>query len=169
MNKLVYMIFLGFFLLSEAKEPTLGILKKVNSNTKQLFTISNSTFVCESYAVIGIEKLANSKNLETPCRDNINKFYKKNPTAKYYSQSLLYVMQRYHIEFKRDECLLFASGEIVLSEILLREGLAVLKPGFKDEEYKGVFKIAQKNAKIEEKGVWKDSIVRDCIAEIYKE
>jgi hypothetical protein len=168
MNKIVSLLFLVFFSILPAQEPTLGILKSINSNTQQLFTLSNNTYVCNAYGIIGLEKLSRNTTLNDACKKNVEKFYTKNIKAKYFSESKLYKMQMYHIEFKKNECLLFASGEKTLAELLLREGLALLQANFKDVEYLYVYTIAQENARLEQKGLWKDSIVRDCIAEIYK-
>ena len=152
----------------QAKEPTLGILKKINSNTKQIFSINNKLHLCTSYGIIGIEKLSQNSNLKTACKKSIVKFYKQNPLVKYYSQNRLHREQMYHLEFKKKECLLFASGEITLSELLLREGFAVLQPFFKDREFHGVYTLAQRNARLERKGLWKSELRRDCIAAIYE-
>lgn len=168
MNKIFSLIILGLLSFLMAKEPTLAILQSVNSNTQQLFKISNTTFLCKSYAIVGVDALAIDDKLNATCKSKIARVYLQNPSVKYYAQKKLKVMQRYHIEFIEDECLLFASGQITLSEMLLREGLAVLKPDFKNREYFGVYRKAQENAKLEKKGIWKDDTAVDCIAEIYK-
>lgn len=168
MNKIFFLLFLGFFSFLSAKEPNLAILQSIQSNTKQIFKISNTTFVCKAYGVLEIQTLSQNKKVNSTCKKKIAKFYLQNPLAKYYAQEKLKVMQRYHIEFIENECILFASGQITLSEMLLREGLAVLKPDFKNREYNYVYNKAQENAKLEHRGIWRDDTVVNCIAEIYK-
>jgi len=168
MNKILSLGFFAFLMPLFAQEPTLAILKSVSSNTKQLFTMSNANFVCEAYGVIGIEKLAKNSKLNSSCKEKIENYYKKNPQEKYFSELRLHRMQRYHLNFKKKECVLFASGERTLGELLLRHGLAVLQANFKDEEYYGSYSLAQANAKIEKVGIYKSEIIRDCVAEIYK-
>jgi len=168
MNKLLSIILLGYFAFINAKEPTLAILQNVNSASIQKFTIANSSFYCDAYAVIGVDKLAMNSSVDSTCKKSLGGFYKRNPQTKYYSQELLKVLQTYHVEFKEEKCIVFAQGEITLSELLLKEGLAVLEPNFKDDEYKAIFRNAQISAKMNRKGLWGESIMRDCIAEIYK-
>ena len=74
----------------------------------------------------------------------------------------------YHIEFKNQECILYALGEKTLSELLLENGLAVCKPIFRDEEFKYLFYKAQLKAKTNKYGMWKENFINDCIAELYK-
>jgi nuclease-like protein len=160
MNKVFSIILLLFYTTLLGQEPLLGILKSVNSNTQQLFLISNNTFICESYGVLSLENLAEDSQLDSACRKKVKSFYKKNPKEKYFSALKLHTMQTYHLEFKKQECLLFASGEITLSELLLREGLAILQPLFKDKEYIALYSLAQENAKIEQKGLWREGVVK---------
>lgn len=168
MSKTLLIFFLIFSSLLLAKEPTMGILKSVNSNTKQLFSISNFNFECNAYGIIGIDSLAQRDELGLACKEKIESFYRKNPESKYFSELKLHTMQMYHIDFKKKECVLFARGEVTLGELLLRDGLAVLQANFDDREYFTLYTIAQKNAKIEKKGLWKDGLIRDCVGEIYK-
>jgi len=168
MNKIFFLSLLLFLLQLNAKEPTLAILKSVKSNTQQLFSISNSTYLCKAYGVIGMEELLQDAQLNQTCREAIKKFYKKNPKAKYFSEFKLKTMQTYHLEFKQNECVLFVNGEVTLSELLLNEGAVVLQRGFKGKEYTYHYTLAQENARMQRKGVFKESIIRDCIAEIYK-
>jgi len=151
-----------------AQEPLLGTLQSVSTNTRQIFTLSNHNFVCKTYGITGINKLSNSNSLNNVCKKKIESFSKKNPDAFYFSTLQLHPMQRYHIEFINSECVLYAKGKTTLGEVLLQEGLAVLTPAFKDREFLVLYRKAQMRAKIEKKGIWRDGVIRDCIAEIYK-
>ena len=72
----------------------------------------------------------------------------------------------YHIEFKDKKCVVYAKGQMSLSEILLKEGLAVNEPRFKDEEFKYLFDKAQIRAKTLKKGLWSENLLKDCVSEL---
>ena len=164
-------IFILYVLLSltmEAKEPTLAILNDTISNEVQEFGIGNYTFECRPYGILTLERLYSTAKPGSICRNDIDMFYKKNPKFKYYANRLLEYKQTYHVEIKDSECILYARGQVTLSELLLVEGLAVKKPMFKDEEFVSYFTLAQRKAKIDKKGLWGEKIFNNCIAELYK-
>jgi endonuclease YncB( thermonuclease family) len=151
-----------------AKEPTIAILTTIISNDTQKYKIANNQFVCKQYAVIGIDELYNLSSFNTKCKSSIKKFYEKRADLKYYSYKKLHVGQSYVLKFKNNRCIVSVQGEKSLSEFLLEEGLAVRKPFIKDKEYESYLFAAQLRAKLSKKGIWKDSITRECIANIYK-
>ncbi len=150
----------------DAKEPTLAILRTVISNNNQIFNIGNYNFNCKTYGVISIEELKFANEDNEICQDSIKRLYRKNISLKYISLRLLDLRQMYHIEFKNDECLLYSNGQKTLSEILLEEGVAVLKPRFKDREFRYSFHKAQNRAKYEKKGMWSENIPGRCLSEL---
>jgi hypothetical protein len=170
MHKIVYFFILDLFLTFSlyAKEPTTAILDNVVSNEVQQFHIGSYGFRCVPYGVLSLEKLYTNSKLTSVCQKSIYNFYKKYPNLKYYSQKILKTQQMYHIEFKNQECILYALGEKTLSELLLENGLAVRKPIFRDEEFKYLFYKAQLKAKTNKYGMWKENIINDCIVELYK-
>ena len=164
-------IFILYILLSltmEAKEPTLAILNGTISNEVQKFGIGDYNFECRPYGVLTLERVYSSAKPSSICRNNIDEFYRKYPKFKQYANKLLEYKQTYHVEIKDTECILYAKGQITLSELLLVEGLAVQKPMFKDEEFVGYFTQAQRKAKMDKKGLWGEKIFNNCIAELYK-
>ncbi len=171
MLKLIYLITICTFSLSclSAKEDTLAILTNVTSNGVQKFNIGNSTFLCDAYGVLTLEKLYENSNIDSKCQDTIKNFYKKYPPLKYYTESVLSVQQMYHIEFKNQECVVYAKGQKILSEILLEEGLAVKNPLFKDQEFGYAFDKAQLNARFHKRGLWQEEILGACVDSLYKE
>lgn len=162
-----------FFLLYSlsifANEPTMGMLQEIHSNTKQIFTIQNSRYRCDAYGVLEPAELLESEVMSGLCKEKIKTFYKANPYAKHFSDRKLYLFMTYHLEFVKEECLLFASGEVTLSELLLREGLAVLDPKLKDEEYTYLYKNAQKIARFERRGIWEEVRMEECLTPFFKE
>ena len=160
-----------FFLISTslyASEPLLAILNKTVSNELQVFKIKQSSYYCQPYAVRTLESLYHQSGSESMCKKSIEKFYLQNPESQYFTSNLLKVKQMYHLEFKKERCILFAKGEKSLSELLLENGLALLKPNFKDKVYGTIYVKAENKAKFLKKGLWGENITSDCSAELYK-
>jgi hypothetical protein len=167
MNKIASLLCFSFVFLF-SNEPTLAMLESITTNTQQIFILSQNRYKCNAYGVLGVENLLKSTQLNAACKTKIESFYANNPQAKVFAHTKLKLYQKYHLEFKENECLLFASGEITLSELLLKEGLALLAPLFEDKEYKKYYKDAEAVARFEKRGLWKDDAIRDCAAELYK-
>jgi len=164
-NIFILMVFLAQSLLS--KEPTMAILQDIESNDIQHFKFGNYQFTCLAYGVLSIDELYRESALDSKCQESINGFYNKRADLKYYTNSKLKVMQLYNVEFKDSRCIIYTSGGKSLSEFLLEEGLAVIKPLFKDEEFQYYFLKAQKKAKMSRNGIWAKNITRECISNIY--
>ena len=169
MYKLLMIFILFFGLKLFAYEPILAILHSINGNGAQSFSFKQTHFTCRPYGVDTLEKLYLTSAENSECRDELKNFYKMNPELKYFSYSQLKVMQMYHLEFIEDGCILYAKGQKSLSELLLREGLAYIKPDFENDEFGAVFKKAQESAIINKRGVWQDNIVKVCTIQTYKE
>jgi len=149
-------------------EPILAILHSIDSNEIQEFNIGNYNFYCQPYGVVAVESLHRRSSSNSRCQKSINEFYKKKTNLKYFTNNILYLKQRYHISFKDAKCILYAKGDVSLSELLLKQGLAVLKPLFKDEEFIYRFKISQQQARINKNGIWGTNIRKECISELLK-
>ena len=162
MYRYLFALFASFSLC--AKEPFIAILKNINSNEIQKFGYGNYTFFCEPYGVVGLDLMYERSKKDSVCRVKIDEFYKKNPKLKNFAIFKLYVEQSYHIEFKKQKCILYANGQITLSEMLLKEGLAVVEVNFLDDEFSYSFKQAQLAAKLQKKGLWNTTIQKSCIA-----
>jgi len=152
----------------EAKEPNLAILKNIDSNDFQRFSIKNSSFICEPYGVLTLEIIYKKSQKNSVCRKNIKKFYAENRDLLYYSQSFLKVGQTYHVEFKNRKCIVYAKGQTTLSQLLLSKGLGVKKLRFKDPEFDELFRASEYSAKIQRKGLWQSNIRRSCTAAIQR-
>lgn len=163
----IIQVFFGGVL--NAKEPTLAILLNIINNNYQIFNIGNYHFTCKTYGVISIEELKFANEDNEVCQNSIKELYKKNIYLKYISQHLLNIRQMYHFEFKNDECLLYSNGQKTLSEILLEEGVAIMKPRFKDREFQYSFMKAQSRARYDKKGMWSENIPGKCLAELVEQ
>jgi len=170
MNKFfLYIIFMMFFEISAfAKEPTLCILRSVHTNEYQRFSKGMYEFVCRPYGVITVDELYIKAKVGSDCKKSIEEFYKESPLLKYFTTNLLKLKQQYHVKFRDKRCIVYANGREVLSEVLIKKGLAVKKPMLKDEEFEHSFSNAQIYAKSLKRGLFKNKITRKCISELYK-
>lgn len=170
MYKIISVFFLQLFILlsCQAQEPALGMLRAVQANDMQKFSFGNTHFICKAYGIISLEELYHDENTNDVCKEKILRFYQKNPHMQYFSATLLDRKQLYHLEFRARRCILYAQGQMTLSELLLKNGLAIVKPMFVDKEFRYPYKKAQKNAKLNKKGIWADETLSECIV-IFKE
>ncbi len=171
MNKIfIYIIYLfAFFSLSYAKEPTLAILRSVYTNEFQRFSIGMYEFTCRPYGVVTLEELYAKEELDPACKKSVIEYYIENPMDKYVSENLLKNRQMYHIEPIDKRCILYARGKSTLSEILVKKGLAVVKPKLENEEFFHRLVQTQKYAQDKKNGLFKDDKLIECIAELYKD
>jgi len=164
---MITLIFLNLIIAQKspllAKEPTLAILKDVHTNGRQKYGIKNYTFECTPYGVVSLEKLYSASPEKSQCRKDIVSFYKKNPNLQNYSLQELHTMQTYHIEFRQENCIVYSHGQVTLSEMLVLNGLALVKLVFEDDEFRFAFLRAQMSAKEKQKGLWKETIYESCL------
>ncbi len=163
-------LFICFYIIIslDASELVLARLENTMSNEKQKFGIANYTFDCKVYGVLTLETLYNKSKKNSICQKSVDAFYKKYPIKKYFVDSTLKYKQLYHVEYKQKECVVYAYGQITLSELLLREGLAIKKPMFRDEEFEYYFSATQRKAKMQKKGLWNEGIFKSCVSELYE-
>lgn len=166
---LLHIAFLSLFVsLSFAKEPTLATLRSVSTNEFQKFSIGLYEFICRPYGVITVDELYNRAEFNSECKKNIQEFYLQNPMSKYFTQNLLKNRQLYHIEFKEEKCILYAKGKMTMSELLVKNGLALKNPLVKSEEFEYSLIQAQIYAKENKIGLFKNNISDKCISELNK-
>jgi len=168
LKKIVFFIFFVYQIALIAEEPILVKLENIDSNEIQKFQIAQSSFYCKAYGVISIDTLYANSTDNSSCKKSVVAFYKKNPYSKYFAQNILKIKQMYHIEFKKNSCIVYAQGAKSYSELLLESGLAVVKPLFKDEEFSAKFKKAESRAKGAKLGMWKSNLLIECTVERYK-
>lgn len=146
-------------------EMTVGIMNSIENNAKQTILHRNSTIVCEAFGVIPLEKMVENGASPQECRKHINEFYRAYPGKKVFSKEHLYLQQTYHYERITDGCILYANGAETLSEMLLREGIAVIDPAFNNAEWNGRLKKAQSGAQRNKAGLHDTLIQKFCIKE----
>ncbi|MEA1916316.1 MAG: hypothetical protein U9N42_02180 [Campylobacterota bacterium] len=148
----------------------LFLLKKIYNNTYMKFKYKNTPYTCRPYAVVTLDEMEKSLVFNEVCQDAFKKYYINNPYAKSYAKLHLHLEQLYHLEpKKRRDCIMYSQGTRSYAESLLYEGLAVIKPSFRDELWKFRLNRAQLSAKDKREGVWGTTLLRECIAGIYAE
>ena len=169
MSKIIYFLMcISIFVPSySSQKPTLAKLNNVYSNNMQEFGISQYKFICRAYGVISVDELYLQAKEGSVCKNAIDHFYAQNPLLKYYSASLLKINQYYQVSFKNNRCIIYAKGMNTLSELLLKNGLALKKTNFQDEEFEASFFKAQREAQENNKGMYKNKIKKRCIAETF--
>lgn len=168
MLKIIKIFLMNIFLWTSlySSEPILAILDKTVSNELQIFKIKQYNYECKPYGVTTLEKLYYKSTPDSMCKKSINNLYLQNPESQYFALNLLKIKQMYHLEFKKESCILFAKGEKSLSELLLENGLAMLKPNFRDRTYEYIYKKAEKKARFLKRGLWGENIAKECIVEL---
>lgn len=165
MNRILYYLIVLEFCIF-AQDSKLAILKSVQSNSKQIFSIKQVNFLCKAYGIVSIDELYQESKSDSSCREAIDTFYRQNPNDKYFTARILKNRQTYHVEFRNKECIVYASGLNTLSELLLSKGLAVKQTTFKDEEFDFAFNEAEMDAKENNLGLYKNKIKYKCISEL---
>ncbi|MBN2781808.1 MAG: hypothetical protein JXQ66_01045 [Campylobacterales bacterium] len=146
-----------------AKEPFLAILNGVYSNGMLRFSYDNFGFFCKPYGISVLEDIYGDKRLPKNCTDELNLFYRQSPLLKYFSLNNLHLKQTYHLEYKNNSCLVYSNGKKTLSELLVEEGLATKQKYLDDKEFNYKLDNAQKRAIFRNKGLHKNTILRNCM------
>ncbi len=163
-SSLTFTLFI-FGLNLKADEPKLFLLDSIISNFELKFKTSRYTFTCKPYAILGVDDISQN---DKECYDEVLKYYSLYPNDFYKVYKFLKVEQMYHIEFKNNQCIIYVRGQKTLTELLLREGLAVLEPHFMDREFEARFKKSQQLAKEKEVGIYSVNLkLKQCIYQLH--
>ena len=164
-----FIVIIVIFSVLHAKEPNLMILDAIYANNTLVFRQNRDRFVCKSYGIVALDKIFENKKITNLCKKALKDFIISNPKLINYAKYHLKTEQTYRIEFKNNKCIIYSNSKTTYSEMLLLNGLAVLKNGFKDEEFDYRYKKALMSAKVLKKGFWKNFRLKSCIKQLYKE
>lgn len=145
-----------------AEEPILGTLTGIENNRYLNFRIEQIAYRCQPYGVETLEELSQNNVFASKCRDVIDSFYQAHPESYHFAQNRLRRYQRYHLEIRRNSCIIYAMGMRSYAELLLEEGLALQKPSENDEILQYRFRHAQEMARSGKKGVWSETKWSKC-------
>lgn len=146
-------------------EITIGLLVSIDNNAKQTLLYQNASVVCEPFGIVTLEKMLLSAASPQECRSAIEAFYTSHPHQKQYAREHLFLQQSYHYETIEQGCVLNANGLESYSEMLLREGLALVDPAFNNKEWNAKLKRAEFGATKEKIGLHETLIRKWCIKE----
>ncbi|MDH4944181.1 hypothetical protein [Sulfurimonas sp. C5] len=157
------MLIIPLFTL-DAKEPTMLMLKGNLSNALQEFQVlPDYSFQCKPYGITTVDELLNSKKTTKECKNVLKKFYVQNPELYNLHYHVLHRKSFYHLEYENKSCIIYAKGELTYSEILLKEGAALIQKDLKNEVFEPRFQSAQRSAELRKKGIFKDPNVLRCV------
>lgn len=165
-SSIIILFSILFFSLNlYANEQKIFLLDSIISNFDMKFKTSRYSFYCKPYAVLGIDDIPIQ---DKECYKSVIDYYKVYPNDFYKTYKFLKVEQMYHIDFREQQCIIYVKGQKTLSEILLENGLAVLKPHFMDREFEARFKKAERLAKENKRGIYSQDIkLKQCIYKLH--
>lgn len=162
-------ILLGLMMVTVAyaEQPLLGVLEKIESNRYLTFSLNQKNYQCQPYGILTLDELLQESSLESRCKEVVTRLYRQDPRIRHFGQLSLKRFQQYHVEPKGARCTVYASGSRSYAQMLLREGLGMRKPLLFDELWLFRWKQAQKRARNEKLGLWKNKIWIECITGLY--
>ena len=145
------------------------MLESIYNNTYQKFVApTNASLICKPYGVVTIEQIVKQPHVSEFCKKKYRDFLEHNPKSSYFVHFILHTHSFYHVQSKvNSECIISARGMVSYSELLLREGLAVVQKHFRDKEYLYRFRKAYWSAKGNKKGMFSDYVLGNCIEMSY--
>lgn len=161
----VRLSFLLFCTTSLYPESTIGLLTSIANNNKQTLLYKNASVVCEPFGIVTLEKMVLNGASVQECRSAVETFYQAHPHQQHYAQEHLILQQSYPYETIAEGCVLYANGLETYSEMLLKEGLALIDPAFNQKEWNGRLKRAELGAEKEKTGLHDTLIRKWCIKE----
>lgn len=147
---------------------TFGILQHAPNNGFLYFKVKNSSVACKPYGIVSVHEILYDTNASKRCRETILNYFHKNPKDYYFSDYHLHLQQMYHLEYKPDACVVYSNGSVSYARELLQNGLAKVKKGFKDPLFRKKYKAEEQGAKFLKRGMYKSTVLRDCMGEFRK-
>lgn len=161
----IFMFAVTLLLTPLYAEMSVGVVTSINTNANINLRYQNMPVTCEPFGVLTLEKLAMKATALKECQPQINAFYKAHPHEKNFAREHIRMRQSYHYEMIKEGCVLYSNGPESYSEVLLREGLALIDPEFDDKEWNGRLKQALKGAQTHKNGLHDTLIEKSCTKE----
>lgn len=146
-------------------EMTIGLLNSIENNSKLYMIHNNTHFTCEPFGIMTLEKMAENGVNPTECKNAIENYYRSYPHDKQFAKEHLYTQQSYHYELIKEGCVLYGNGPESYSEMLLRNGLAIVDPAFDNAEWNTKLKRSMQGAQFQKTGLHDTQIRKFCIKE----
>jgi len=146
-------------------EITIGLMISIENNSKIHLIHNNAYFSCVPFGIITLEKMGENGANPTECKNAVENYYRSHPHDKVYAKEHLPIQQSYHYELIKEGCVLYGNGPESYSEMLLRNGLAVIDPAFDNAEWNTKLKRAMQGAQFQKTGMHDTQIQKLCIKE----
>lgn len=150
-------------------EMTIGLLVSIENNGKMRLLYNNASVSCESFGIVTLEKMALNGVNPQECKNAIDSYYRSHPHDRFYAREHLHLQQSYHYEVIKEGCVLYANGPESYSEMLLRQGLALIDPAFDNAEWNTKLKRSVFGAQNRKEGLHDTQIQKFCIKKEEKE
>lgn len=146
-------------------EITIGLLTSIENNGKMTLLHNNAAVSCEPFGVVTLEKMVLNGVNPQECKNAVEAYYKAYPHDKLFAREHLHIQQSYHYETIKEGCVLYGNGPESYSEMLLRQGLALMDPTFDNKEWNAKLKRSLQGAVIQKIGLHDTQIRKFCIKE----
>jgi len=161
--KLLFILLMPIFFLRASE---IALLLEIKNNSLLYFSIKNREHLCIPYGIITFDILQYKSKDNALCQKALLEYYDKYPKDKNFAKKHFHTQQYYNIEKKKSSCIIYAKGKKSYSSILLEKGLAIVPTHFKDKIFEYKYRKIENEAKISQKGLWSNPILRNCISQI---
>ncbi len=161
--KSFFILFISIFFL---KASEIGLLLEVKNNSLLYFSIENRKHLCTPYGITTFDVLQYKSKDNELCQKALLEYYDKHPQDKNFAKKHFHTQQLYNMKKKKSSCIIYAEGKKSYSALLLEKGLAIVPIHFKDKVFENKYRKIENQAKITKKGLWKNPVLRNCMAQI---
>lgn len=155
-----------FYALPMNAEIQTGLMKSIVSNEEMYLLVNKVVVPCKPFGIVPLESLGKKSGQSTECGRELKLFFQNHPHAYNFAREHVYKEQTYHIEFLKEGCVLYGNGPETYSEMLLREGLAVIEKTFSDPEWNWKLKRAFQGAERMKTGYHDSAAKNLCIEDV---
>lgn len=156
-------ILLTCFSISLNAKIMLGILSSVKDNSAMTLLDNNIPIRCVPHGIKTLEWMIRDASTPAECQKSVDAFYYAHPHERLYAQEHLDIYQRYHYEKSDKGCILYANGPESYSEMLLKEGLAIVDEDYNDSEWNAKLKRALLRGQKKKERIHDTDILEKCI------
>jgi len=126
-------------------------------------------FYCNPHGIYTITQFLNDETVDDECKNELLKHLKS--IQRKYGKNLnkrLHLEQTYHLRFIDNQCILFFNDNKTYSQILVENGLGIIKKGFQSEDKWFEYQLnkAQELAQREKSGIWSNPFLAQCFEAI---
>ncbi len=159
------LIGIGVIIMPLYGEISIGILSSIDNNAKLNLLYNSKPVECKPFGIIPLENMTSIAVNPQECSSRIASLYRSSPHDKAFAKEHLIISQSYHFEQIKEGCVLYANGLETYSEMLLRQGIAIVDPKFDNVEWNVRLRNAQKGSEMQQIGLHVTLIRKFCIKE----